>query len=129
MLSNPVRNTAVTRTHLPDTSYENHRVQNIQSGTTLVYILYAADTNGMTNSQHRAVFNMLDECMPSDSTICVDTDQGKVNSDGYSCSYINFLHDNEKIEYDCDTQADTSSLTRQVCAVVVAEVRAGFEER
>ena len=32
-------------------------------------------------------------------------------SDGYSCSYLNWLHDNENIAYDCDTQADTLKFT------------------
>ena len=43
--------------------------------------------------------------------ICVDTNHDQVNSDGYSCSYINQLHDNENIAYDCDTQADTSTFS------------------
>ena len=45
------------------------------------------------------------------ATICVDTDHDNVNSDGYPCSYLNILHDNENIAYDCDTQADTSTFT------------------
>ena len=32
--------------------------------------------------------------------ICVDTNHDQVNSDGYSCSYIKLLHDNENIAYD-----------------------------
>jgi hypothetical protein len=43
--------------------------------------------------------------------ICVNTDHDNVNSDGYSCSYLNALHDNENIAYDCETQADTSEFT------------------
>ena len=45
------------------------------------------------------------------ATICVNTDQNKVNADGYPCSYLSILHDNENIAYDCETQADTSEFT------------------
>ena len=45
------------------------------------------------------------------ATICVNTDHDNVNSDGYPCSYLNILHDNENIAYDCETQADTSAFT------------------
>ena len=45
------------------------------------------------------------------ATICVNTDHDNVNSDGYPCSYLNILHDNENIAYDCETQADTSEFT------------------
>ena len=40
---------------------------------------------------------------PYQPEICIDTNDNEVNSDGYSCSYINLLHDNENIACDCDT--------------------------
>ena len=43
--------------------------------------------------------------------VCINTDHDSVNPDGYSCSYLNWLHDNENVAYDCQTQADTSNFT------------------
>ena len=42
--------------------------------------------------------------------LCVNTNGDEVNVDGYPCSYLNWLNDNENIAYDfCESQTDTSS--------------------
>ena len=47
----------------------------------------------------------------TDQSVCVNTDNGAVNLNGYSCDYLNWLDDNENIAYNCETEADTSEFT------------------
>ena len=51
----------MTRTYSTSTYSDSHSVENIQSETTLIYIMYSTASSGMSSEEHRALFDRIDE--------------------------------------------------------------------
>ena len=95
MVSDPVRNVGVTRTYSTNTDSDSHSVENIQSETTLIYILYSTASSGMSSEEHRALFDRIDELTTTPCSIA-NVSELRTHVDGW---ITGTLQCNEDIEF------------------------------